>query len=209
MTVISRLLLQRKNANYREVLNVCLPLVLSMSATTVMEFTDRVFLANYSIEAISAAAPAGVTAFLFMAFFGGIGGYSSVFIAQYFGSGSNNRIGAVLWQGIYFSLFSGLICWLIAEFATGPIFHFAGHEDPVRVLEEIYFPSYVRAILHISAYTLATFSQEGYHPTSDDLHPYKCCNQHSAQLCAHFRTLGAPGDGHSWCSTCHSCSLGH
>ena len=156
--MISRLLLQRKNANYREVLNVCLPLVLSMSATTVMEFTDRVFLANYSIEAISAAAPAGVTAFLFMAFFGGIGGYSGVFIAQYFGSGSNNRIGAVLWQGIYFSLFSGLICWLIAEFATGPIFGFAGHEESVRILEEIYFSILCKgAVLHIAAYTLATF----------------------------------------------------
>lgn len=156
--MISRLLLKRKNANYREVLNVCLPLVLSMSATTVMEFTDRVFLANYSIEAISAAAPAGVTAFLFMAFFGGVGGYSGVFIAQYFGSGSNNRIGAVLWQGIYFSLFSGLICWLIAEFATEPIFRFAGHEDSVRVLEEIYFSILCKgAILHIAAYTLATF----------------------------------------------------
>lgn len=156
--MISRLILQKKNANYREVLNVCLPLVLGMSATTVMEFTDRIFLANYSIEAISAAAPAGITAFLFMAFFGGVGGYSGVFIAQYFGSGANHRIGSVLWQGIYFSLFSGLICWLIAVFATGPIFHFAGHEDSVRVLEEIYFSILCKgAILHIAAYTLATF----------------------------------------------------
>lgn len=156
--MISRLLLQRKNANYQEVLHICLPLVLAMSATTIMEFTDRVFLANYSIEAISAAAPAGVTAFLFMAFFGGVGGYCGVFIAQYFGSGSTERIGAVLWQGIYFSLFSGLICWLIAEFATGPIFSFAGHEDSVRVLEEIYFSILCKgAILHIAAYTLATF----------------------------------------------------
>jgi len=129
-----------------------------MSATTVMEFTDRVFLANYSIEAISASAPAGITAFLFMAFFGGVGGYSGVFIAQYFGSGSSKRIGAVLWQGIYFSLFSGLICWLIAEFATGPIFRFAGHEDSVRVLEEIYFSILCKgAFLHIASYTLATF----------------------------------------------------
>ncbi len=156
--MISRLLLHKKNTNYREVLHVCLPLVLGMSATTIMEFTDRVFLANYSIEAISAAAPAGITAFLFMAFFGGVGGYSGVFIAQYFGSGYSKRIGAVLWQGIYFSLFSGLICWLIAEFATGPIFHFAGQEDSVRILEEIYFSILCKgAILHIAAYTLATF----------------------------------------------------
>ena len=76
----------RKN-NYREVLRVCLPLVLSLSATTLMEFTDRVFLANYSIDAISAALPAGIVSYLPIAFLGGIGGYIGVFIAQYTGRG--------------------------------------------------------------------------------------------------------------------------
>ena len=51
--------------SYRTVFSFSLPLVLSMAATTVMEFTDRVFLANYSIEAIAAALPGGITAFLF------------------------------------------------------------------------------------------------------------------------------------------------
>ena len=47
-----------KKNRYHEILRVCLPLVLSLSATTLMEFTDRVFLANYSLEAISASLPA-------------------------------------------------------------------------------------------------------------------------------------------------------
>ena len=156
--MIGRLLQQRQQANYREVLRICLPLVLGMSATTVMEFTDRVFLANYSLEAISAAAPAGITAFLFMAFFGGIGGYCGVFIAQYYGSGAQARIGAVLWQGIYFTLFSGIFCWLLAEFGTEAIFRFAGHDEPVRLLEEIYFSILCKgAVLHIAVFTLSTF----------------------------------------------------
>ena len=46
-----------ETASYRKVLSVSLPLVLSMAATTVMEFTDRIFLANYSVEAIAAALP--------------------------------------------------------------------------------------------------------------------------------------------------------
>ena len=40
-------------------LRVSLPLVISMTTTVVMTFTDRVFLANYSIDAIAAALPAG------------------------------------------------------------------------------------------------------------------------------------------------------
>lgn len=148
----------KRRYNYSEVLKVCLPLVLGMSATTVMEFTDRAFLSNYSIEAISAAVPAGITAFLFIAFFGGVGSYVGVFIAQYYGSGANDRIGMVLWQGLYFTLFSGLMFWLLAIFATKPIFALAGHELAVRELEEIYFSILCKgAILQVAANTLGTF----------------------------------------------------
>jgi len=41
-------------SKYRTVITVSLPLVMSMAATTVMEFTDRVFLANYNMDAIAA-----------------------------------------------------------------------------------------------------------------------------------------------------------
>ncbi len=146
------------NSRHREVLRVCLPLVISLSATTVMEFTDRVFLANYSIDAISAALPAGITSFLFIAFFGGVGGYAGVFIAQYTGRGNPRMIGSVLWQGIYFTLASGIILWLLAAFATKPIFVLAGHAEGVRQLEEIYFSILCKcSILHVGMATLSTF----------------------------------------------------
>ncbi len=156
--MIASLFKPASSTDYREVLRVCLPLVLSMSATTVMEFTDRVFLSNYSIEAISAAAPAGITAYLFLAFFGGVGGYAGVFIAQYFGSGNHKRIGEVLWQGIYFTLFTGFICYLIALYGSGPIFKLAGHTEEVRILEEQYFSILCKgAVFHIATSTLSTF----------------------------------------------------
>ncbi len=148
----------RQHNRYHEIIRVCLPLVMVMTATTVMEFTDRAFLANYSLEAISAVVPAGITAFLFMVFFGGVGGYAGVFIAQYSGSGAHDRIGRVLWQGIYFSLFSGLIFWALSAWAAGPLFRLAGHSPEVRVLEEIYFNILCRgAILHVAIATLSTF----------------------------------------------------
>ena len=93
---------------YRQVLRVSLPLVVSMSSVMIMEFTDRIFLANYSLDAIAAALPAGITSFLFISFFMGTAQYLNVFVAQYTGSGQLHRVGAVLWQGIYFSVLSAV-----------------------------------------------------------------------------------------------------
>lgn len=149
--------LQHKNS-YNEVLRVCLPLVLSLSATTIMEFTDRVFLANYSIDALSAALPAGITSFVFMAFLGGVGGYAGVFIAQYTGRGDHKKVGVALWQGIYFTIISGILLWLVAIFLSGPLFSLAGHPQEVQLLEKIYFSILCKgAILHVGMATLSTF----------------------------------------------------
>ena len=148
----------KKESCYGKVFQVCYPLVMSMSATTVMEFTDRVFLSNYSVDAISAVTPAGITAYLFMAFLGGIAGYSQVFIAQYYGAGKNSRIGSTLWQGIYFSLCSGVIFLLLSFFAAEPIFSLAGHSPEVFTLEVIYFNILCRgAIFHVTMNALSAF----------------------------------------------------
>ncbi len=148
----------RQRGRYREVLRICLPLVISLSATTLMEFTDRVFLANYSLDAISAALPAGITSYLPIAFFGGVGGYVGVFIAQYTGRGDARKIGCVLWQGIHFTLASGLLLWLLGVFAAKPLFALAGHPQGVQELEEIYFSILCQgAVLHVAMVTLSTF----------------------------------------------------
>ncbi|MFH2125947.1 MAG: MATE family efflux transporter [Pseudomonadota bacterium] len=123
---------------YRHVLAVGLPLVVSFGTTSLIHFTDRVFLANYSIDAIAAALPAGIASFLSLCFFMGVVSYVNVFVAQYVGAGAPERVGASLWQGIYFSLASGLFLaalYLVAE----PIFRFAGHDPEVMRLEVIYF----------------------------------------------------------------------
>lgn len=124
--------------SYRTVFSVSLPLVLSMAATTVMEFTDRVFLANYSIDAIAAALPGGITAFLFLTFFAGVTSYLNVFIAQYTGARAFSRIGACVWQGIYFSMLSAVIL-VGLSFVADPLFRLAGHPPEVQRLESVYF----------------------------------------------------------------------
>jgi MATE family, multidrug efflux pump len=134
----SRLFDHKEIKPYRQVLRVSLPLVISMSSTMIMEFTDRVFLANYSLDAIAAALPAGITAFLFISFFLGTAQYLNVFVAQYSGSGRPQRVGAVLWQGMYFSVLSG-VALAGLSFLAGPLFQLGGHPIEVQVLEAVYF----------------------------------------------------------------------
>jgi MATE family multidrug resistance protein len=134
----SQFSIQKEVKPYREVLRVSLPLVVSMSSTMIMEFTDRIFLANYSLDAIAAALPAGITSFLFISFFMGTVQYLNVFVAQYTGSGTLHRVGAVLWQGIYFSVLSG-VALAGLYFLAEPLFRLGGHSPEVQALEVIYF----------------------------------------------------------------------
>jgi len=125
-------------SSYRDVMRVSIPLVISMTTTVAMTFTDRVFLANYSIDAIAAALPAGITAFVFLSFFADTAGYSNVFIAQYTGAGALSRVGSALWQAIYFAL----AAWLIMiglSFVGGPLFRLIDHPVEVQQLEVTYF----------------------------------------------------------------------
>ncbi len=129
-----------------------------MAATTVMEFTDRIFLSHYSVDAISAVVPAGVTAFLLLCFLGGVSGYVSVFIAQYYGSGRPEKIGSALWQGLFFTLLSGLFLCLFALFATTLLFTLVGHSPSVRIQEELYFRILCYGgVLHVATQTFSGF----------------------------------------------------
>jgi len=123
---------------YREVLAISLPLVASMGSFTVMQFTDRVFLANYSVDAIAAALPAGIASFTLISFFMGVANYTNVFVAQYTGAREFNRVGASLWQGIYFSLGAAVLLALMV-FLSGWIFELIGHSRNIQSLEVAYF----------------------------------------------------------------------
>jgi len=127
-----------KPNGYRQVLSVSLPLAASMGSLTLMQFTDRVFLANYSVDAISAVLPAGIAAFACISFFKGAANYTNAFVAQYIGARAFNRVGAAVWQGIYFSLIAS--CLLAAfYFISEPLFNLIGHSPGIKSLEITYF----------------------------------------------------------------------
>lgn len=123
---------------YRSILSIAVPLILSTGAWSILHFVDRMFLTWYSPEAIAAAMPAGMLNVTLMSIFLGTAGYVSTFVAQYHGSGQHQRIGPVLWQGIYIAIAGGILHLLLVPLA-GPIFRFVGHEPLVQEYEIIYF----------------------------------------------------------------------
>lgn len=134
------MLLKRWNQKngYRESLVIGMPLVISMLSSTVMSFTDRMFLGNYSLEALGASLPANITAFLFLSFFFGVAEYIGVFVSQYTGATQYERVGAALWQGLWFCIPAGVLLaslWFMAE----PLFYLGGHPPEIRELEVVYF----------------------------------------------------------------------
>lgn len=123
---------------YKESLTIGMPLVISMLSSTVMTFTDRIFLGHYSMEALGASLPASIAAFLFLSFFFGTAEYIGVFVSQYTGAGRHQLVGEALWQGLWFCLPAGLFLaslWFVA----GPLFDLVGHAPDIREQEVIYF----------------------------------------------------------------------
>lgn len=123
---------------YAHLLRIGMPLVMSMISHSVMQFTDRIFLATYSIDAIAASVPASVTSFLFISFFMGVVEYVSVFVAQYTGAVQHERVGAALWQGLWFCVPAALFLGSLALVAE-PLFAFGGHAAWLQPLEVVYF----------------------------------------------------------------------
>jgi MATE family multidrug resistance protein len=125
----------RAPQGYRDVLAMCLPLIASTTVSSLMLFTDRLFLSRHSVNAIAASLPAGVAWICFLSFFLGVATYSGVFVAQYTGANKPERAAAALWQGLYFSLAAGLA--LSCLYFASPLIFSLGAEDPEIVALEI------------------------------------------------------------------------
>lgn len=122
----------------REVLTVAMPLVVSSLSWTVMTFIDRMFLFQVSGAAMAAAFFAGTSWFVVFCFHLGICSYANTFISQYFGDGQPLRIGASVWQSVWFALTSFLLAAVAYPLAPW-LFGLAGHGEEILAQEIEYF----------------------------------------------------------------------
>ena len=123
---------------YVAILRVCLPLVAGMASSTIMLFTNRLFLSHYSVDTIAAAMPAGIAAMTILFTLTGVCGYTSVLVAQYVGSDAPKRVGSALWQGIW-SVVAGTVLLCLCYYLAKPLFALAGHDPHLQELEVTYF----------------------------------------------------------------------
>lgn len=123
---------------YRAVMRVGLPLIAGMISSTVMQFTDRLFLSHYSVTSIAAALPSTMASIVLQLPLVGLCGYVSVFIAHYVGAGRHKQVGAALWQGLWMALVATIFL-MFACLLAEPIFAWTGHPPAVQAEEVIYF----------------------------------------------------------------------
>ena len=114
------------------------PLIISMMSYTIMQFSNRVFLAWYSSDALAACVPAGLISFTFICFFMGVCIYTNVFVAQFYGSKKYAKLTVALWQGVWVGVISLLV---IAAFVPLGLYFInsSNHTDAVKILERKYF----------------------------------------------------------------------
>lgn len=124
--------------SYRHILITAVPLILSQTGVMFMQLIDGLLLSWYSRDAIAAVVPAGLAFYTLAALFIGVTSYTSTFVAQYVGARRPNRVGAVVWQGMYLALAAGALIGIAAPW-TARVFTLVGHEAHIAELEATYF----------------------------------------------------------------------
>lgn len=125
---------------WRKVMRVAWPLIIANSFWSLQLTIDRIFLGNFSTEALGAAMAVMGVFGVFMALLQQTAGYVMTFVAQYYGARRFEMIGPAVWQSLYLGTVGGLFILLLIPLAD-PFFKFVGHADSLRALEVDYFIS--------------------------------------------------------------------
>ena len=114
---------------------ISFPLMLSLLSGSLMLFFDRLFLANYSIDALNASTNASAIAATLQFGFISTTCIAEVFVGRYNGAKKYHRVGQPVWQMIWFSLMTILLFFPLAFFSGSFLFA----DSPYREMEADYF----------------------------------------------------------------------
>jgi MATE family multidrug resistance protein len=127
-----------KAGGYREVLRIAIPLILSTASVTLALFVDRLFLSWYGQSSVAAATPGGITYFTICSLFLGTSQYVNTIVAQHHGLNQKSACARAVWQGIWFSLLSAPLIFLMIPVGSA-ILAMSGHPSDLIGLESQYF----------------------------------------------------------------------
>ena len=133
-------------ATLKYILKLAWPIVITNISFTIMQFVNRLMVADLGTEALAAVLPAGIISTIPASFAMGIVTSVTTFVSQSLGKGSKKDCSNYCWQAMYMGMVYSVIVAAIMWPAAPWIFKVLGHEPAVAKLEVIY--------LRIMLYTL-------------------------------------------------------
>ncbi|MDR2757013.1 MAG: MATE family efflux transporter [Planctomycetaceae bacterium] len=121
-----------------DVLRHAVPLIISSGSISFMNFTDRMFLMWYDPDSMTASMQGMMLFWSSVAIPVAIATFVTTFVAQYYGSGNRQRIGEVVWQGIWFGFAIVPFLFFLEPYLI-QLFVIFGHDEHLVRLERIYF----------------------------------------------------------------------
>ncbi len=120
-----------------EVLRVAVPLMISAGTFSIVLFVDRTLLLWHDAPSMSASMAAGNLFWVLVCLPVGIVSMTGAIMSQHIGSGEENKVGRLLWQAIWLSLFFTPVFLAVAVFAKS-IFVATGQPSELIELESTY-----------------------------------------------------------------------
>lgn len=128
----------RRLGRWKMLLSIAWPLIVANSFWNLQMTIDRLFLAEFSTEAMGAAVAVMGVFWTPMALLQQTASYVTTFVAQYLGAGRNEMIGPAVWQSLWVSTLGGFLFLLLAP-AAPFIFGAMGHAASMQRFEVAYF----------------------------------------------------------------------
>jgi len=147
-------LTKHKEGGIRELWTIAYPMILAFLSGNIMMFADRLFLANYSMAAMNAAAAAGMVVVVFQFGAATVTSIAEVFVGQFNGARDYRRVAAPVWQMLWFSLILVVLFIGMAQYAGPyllPQYHYADQGLPYYQWM-LYFGAAMPAIAALSSF---------------------------------------------------------
>jgi multidrug resistance protein, MATE family len=147
--LVRRLILEKifmRKQRWKALLKIAWPLILANAFWNIQMTIDRVFLGQFSTEALAAAMAVFGVFWAPMALVQQTASYVMTFVAQLLGAKRPREIGASVWQSVYVSLAGGLLFLILIPLSPA-LFRLIGHSEQLQILETAYFQAMCFAAL--------------------------------------------------------------